>query len=95
MAGVIQIKAELNGDQSVDFTVSDNGKGIPVKNLKHVFDPFFTTRMGVGGSGLGLNIVYNMVTSTLGGTIVVKSEEGSQTTFSISMPLVAPPATKT
>ena len=95
MSGVIQVKAELVGDQSVNFTVSDNGKGIPVKNLKHVFDPFFTTRMGVGGSGLGLNIVYNMVTSTLGGTIVVKSEEGMRTTFSINMPLVAPPPTKT
>lgn len=55
-----------------------------------VFDPFFTTRMGQGGSGLGLYIVYNIVTSLLGGSIEVSSQPGRGTCFTIDLPLCAP-----
>ena len=90
MHGVVSISVTSDGNEKLVLTVSDNGKGIPKKNLHRVFDPFFTTRMGQGGSGLGLNIVFNIVTSTLGGSIEVSSEEGVQTMFTISLPLVAP-----
>ena len=51
---------------------------------------FFTTRMGQGGTGLGLNIVYNIVTSLLGGSIRVESEPGQGTVFILDLPLRAP-----
>jgi|GEM_PF-858323 len=66
---------------------SDNGAGIPPENLSKIFDPFFTTRRGAGGSGLGLNIVYNIVTQKLGGKLRVDSEIGKGTTFIMNLPL--------
>ena len=47
----------------------DNGKGISSEHEKKIFDPFFTTKRGQGGSGLGLHIVYNLITRQLGGTL--------------------------
>ncbi|MBT1445872.1 hypothetical protein KJI95_15305 [Shewanella sp. JM162201] len=74
---------------NVLLQVSDNGGGVTEENLGRIFDPFFTTKMGQGGSGLGLNIVYNIVTALLGGTIEVHSSaEGTQ--FNISLPINAP-----
>lgn len=74
----------------VVLTVADNGKGIPPEHLTKVFDPFFTTRLGQGGSGLGLHIVHNLVTGILGGQIRVFSGEGRGTQFVLRLPLVAP-----
>lgn len=88
--GTIQITARLDGDNRLELLVSDNGRGIPAAHLARVFDPFFTTRLGQGGSGLGLNIVYNLVTKTLGGTIDVSNLPDSGACFRIRMPLVAP-----
>ena len=68
----------------------DDGRGIPPGSLPKIFDPFFTTRRGEGGSGLGLHIVYNLVTQTLGGRIAVESELGLGTRFLIHLPLAAP-----
>ena len=51
---------------------------------RRAFDPFFTTRRGDGGTGLGLHIVYNLVTRRLGGRIVLVVEAGAGTTFRIS-----------
>jgi len=59
--------------------------------LKHVFDPFFTTRLGQGGSGLGLTICRNIVTGVLGGTLQVQSKVGSGSVFTIEFPLQATP----
>ncbi|XLM19966.1 ATP-binding protein, partial [Chromobacterium piscinae] len=70
--------------------ISDNGKGISPENLGRIFDPFFTTRRGSGGSGLGLNIVYNIVRQRLGGNIEVHSEVGQGTRFKLEMPCIAP-----
>jgi signal transduction histidine kinase len=78
------------GTDRVDIEFSDDGKGIPADNLKHVFDPFFTTRLGQGGSGLGLNITYNIIEGLLGGSIRVTSEPGQGTHFVIEIPLKAP-----
>ena len=74
----------------VELCFSDNGVGIPEENLQRIFDPFFTTKLGRGGSGLGLNIVYNIVTSVLGGKILVQSIEGKGASFMLTLPLKAP-----
>ncbi|WP_410498268.1 ATP-binding protein [Chitinibacter sp. S2-10] len=68
----------------LDF--SDNGAGISSALIDKIFDPFFTTKRANGGSGLGLNIVFNLVTQTLGGTIKVFSEQGKGTRFEMRIP---------
>lgn len=65
----------------------DNGKGMEETTLKKIFDPFFTTKRGQGGTGLGMHIVYNLVTITLGGQITCQSSPGNGTQFSIRIPL--------
>jgi PAS domain S-box-containing protein len=70
---------------SVEVKVSDNGIGIPQKYLSKIFDPFFTTKKTGEGTGLGLNIVYRIVTK-YGGTIDVESKEGSGTAFTLRFP---------
>jgi ligand-binding sensor domain-containing protein/signal transduction histidine kinase len=65
----------------------DDGRGIPPEHLARIFDPFFTTRMGQGGTGLGLNIAYNIVTSLMKGTIRVESAPGQGTAFILDLPL--------
>ncbi|MEG5062674.1 ATP-binding sensor histidine kinase [Microcoleus sp. B3-A4] len=66
---------------------SDDGQGIPPENLSKIFEPFFTTKRGQGGSGLGLHIVYNLVTQKLLGEIECKSEVGVGTKFIIKLPV--------
>ncbi|HEX5126189.1 MAG TPA: ATP-binding protein, partial [Rhodocyclaceae bacterium] len=70
----------------------DDGVGINPINLRKVFDPFFTTKLGQQGTGLGLNIVHNIVTGVLGGDITVDSELTQGTTFTLRLPLTAPRA---
>jgi signal transduction histidine kinase len=70
---------------SVEVKVSDNGIGIPQKYLNQIFDPFFTTKKQGEGTGLGLNIVYRIVTK-YEGTIEVESKEQVGTTFTIKFP---------
>jgi signal transduction histidine kinase len=82
---VIRIKSyQDNGSIVIEY--SDDGKGISEENLKNIFTPFFTTRRGTGGSGLGLSIVYNLVTGTLRGNIEAESVEGKGTDFRIVFP---------
>jgi len=87
--GKISIAVDLPDEATVRVRVSDDGKGIPSANIGRIFDPFFTTRRTAGGSGLGLHIVYNIVTGTLKGGIDVESAEGVGTTFSIVFPRIA------
>jgi len=70
----------------VELRFSDNGQGIPQENLPKIFDPFYTTMRGRGGSGLGLNIIHNLVTGPLQGNISVESQAGSGTTFIVRFP---------
>lgn len=84
--GKISISAKLNKN-GLNFIYKDDGKGIPKDNLLKVYDPFFTTNREAGGTGLGLNIVYNLVTINLKGTIECSSTEGVGTTFKISIPV--------
>ena len=78
-------------DAFVELTISDTGRGIPEEHLNHIFEPFWTTARGRGGTGLGLHIVYNIVTSHPGGTIVCRSTPDVGTEFKISLPVVAEP----
>lgn len=85
---VIKIQAYTSGGKLV-MKFSDNGAGISPDNLKRIFDPFFTTSRVDGGSGLGLSIVYNLVTTNLGGTISCHSVLMEGTTMTIIIPLEA------
>ena len=86
-AGLISISAERVGDDTVKIVIEDNGKGIPEENQDKVFDPFFSTRLGEGGTGLGLHIVHNIVTGVLAGTVELTSSENG-TRFEVKIPLV-------
>ncbi|MGH9011487.1 MAG: ATP-binding protein, partial [Acidimicrobiia bacterium] len=80
-------------DGGIRLRYSDDGRGIPDDVRQHIFDPFFTTRRTQGGSGLGLHIVYNLVTQRLGGTIAFASTAGKGTEFTIDIPAVSEEAT--
>ncbi len=88
--GKVWIGGRLLANERFELTVSDDGAGIPETFQSRIFDPFFTTKLGKGGSGLGLNIAYNVVTSVLGGEIAVTSSPGHGARFVIVAPLVAP-----
>jgi len=85
--GAIVISAGVVGDDSVRIVVADNGAGIAPENMGRIYDPFFTTKLGRGGSGLGLNIVYNIVYGVLRGKIEVESTLGAGTRFILTLPL--------
>jgi len=86
-----EIKSESDHQEPshVMFRYSDDGNGIPEKHLKKIFDPFFTTKRAKGGSGLGLHIIYNIVTHKLGGTIQCESTVGQGTTFTLTLAVEA------
>ncbi len=88
--GNIWISCARPTDDTIKIAFKDDGCGIPDANLGRVFDPFFTTRMGQGGSGLGLSIAFNIATGMLGGTLELASAQGKGTTFTVLLPRVAP-----
>lgn len=71
----------------ISFIYSDDGKGIEKDNLDKIFEPFYTTKRGCGGTGLGLNVVYNVVTQQYGGSIKCESIYGNGTAFIIEIPV--------
>ncbi len=87
--GTIRITAQLNSDDEVVLCHEDDGRGIPADLHDRIFEPFFTTRRGFGGSGLGLHLVYNIVTGRLNGSIEVKSRKGGGTLFVLRLPRVS------
>jgi signal transduction histidine kinase len=88
--GLMTITAEQTDHEGIKIHFSDNGNGIDETNINHIFDPFFTTKFGQGGSGLGLNVVDNIVHRILGGTVTVTSTVGQGTVFTIDIPVTAP-----
>lgn len=86
----IRIKAALVDHTHLRLEVSDDGSGMAASVLGRIFDPFFTSKLGHGGSGLGLHIVHSIVADMLAGTIAVASEVGVGTTFTIIMPCKTP-----
>jgi two-component system, NtrC family, sensor kinase len=89
LAGAIALAASEDGTNVV-LTVTDNGRGIEPENLSKIYDPFFTTQRGSGGTGLGLHIVFNIVTETLRGSIDCRSTPGLGTTFIVTIPVYIP-----
>ncbi|MBC7899235.1 MAG: PAS domain S-box protein [Saprospiraceae bacterium] len=84
--GTVTLSTGMNDAGEVKIVVSDTGEGISPENLKKIFDPFFTTK-GVGnGTGLGLAVTYGIVQEHAG-TIEVRSEQGSGTTFQLVFPV--------
>jgi PAS domain S-box-containing protein len=79
-------------DGGVVLEFMDNGVGMSPEHLDRLFEPFFSTKKGRGGTGLGMGIVENLVRKTLGGTLNVESELGVGTCFTLYLPLVAPPS---
>ena len=90
--GVITITAAAAAPDSVQLTVQDDGCGIPADRQARIFDPFYTTRLGQGGSGLGLHISHTAVTHILGGTLTVASTPGAGAVFTLLLPRQAPSA---
>jgi signal transduction histidine kinase len=88
-SGAIAISAKPRGSDDVEIIFSDNGVGMTPDVQRQAFDPFFTTRRNEGGTGLGLHIVYNLVTQQLGGRMMLDSRLGQGTTFRIIMPRAA------
>jgi len=88
--GTMRLVMARGGQHNVKMAFSDDGAGIPKADMQRVFDPFFTTKLGSGGSGLGLHIVYTLVTRVLGGKIQATSKEGQGARFDIQLPMKAP-----
>lgn len=86
-SGTITIRAIVEY-QDLIFIYEDDGKGIPSDNIRNVFQPFFTTKRGEGGSGLGLHIIFNLVTQRMRGKIEFNSTEGNGVRFTIRLPNV-------
>lgn len=85
-SGKISISCRQLKDK-VEIVFADNGSGISKDNLERIFDPFFTTNRHQGGTGLGLHIVYNLVTQKLRGSITVTSAPNEGTCFTLLLPL--------
>lgn len=75
--GVICIEVQ-DHEERISLSISDNGCGISSEYIDRIFDPFVTSARNTGGTGLGLNIVFNLVTGKLGGKIDVESSGGDQ-----------------
>ncbi|MBN2715031.1 MAG: hybrid sensor histidine kinase/response regulator [Deltaproteobacteria bacterium] len=83
--GTIAIQISAAGS-NISIECHDNGVGMAATVVENVFEPFFTTKRGRGGSGLGMHMVFNLVTQTLSGSIECKSDPGHGTRFSILFP---------
>jgi PAS domain S-box-containing protein len=91
--GTIDIKASAASTNDVEITFADDGCGMSPDVRRQAFDPFFTTRRHLGCTGLGLHIVYSVVTDRLGGRLRLKSEPGKGTDVTIMLPRWAPHGT--
>jgi PAS domain S-box-containing protein len=89
-SGTVDIQVRESGKDRVEIIFSDNGVGMSLDVRRRAFDPFFTTRRDQGGTGLGLHIVYNIVTNRLGGRLDLDSEPGGGTRIQIVLPRIAP-----
>jgi signal transduction histidine kinase len=93
VGGTVEITLTLEGTGEApgySITIRDFGKGIPPLHLPRVFEPFFTTGRGKGGSGLGMAIVYNLVTVQLHGSVEIASSVGEGTTVTLRLPATVP-----
>lgn len=84
--GEVLVSAQAVDTDQICLRISDDGRGIPAQHQASLFQPFFTTRRGAGGTGLGLHLVYNLVTQRLRGRIEFQTTEGQGTVFVIHFP---------
>lgn len=84
--GVLSISAELH-QEHLHLVFSDNGIGMSEEHLAQLFRPFFSTKIGQGGTGLGMAIVDNLVKKTLHGEIKVRSKLGQGSEFDLRLPM--------
>ncbi len=84
--GIININVEIK-DGFMYFIYKDNGKGIDIKAQKKIFNPFYTTTRNKGGSGLGMNIIYNLITQKFKGIIKIDSQPQEGVVFTIKIPI--------
>lgn len=89
-AGEVDIQVHGAGGDNVEVIFADNGCGMSLDVRRRAFDPFFTTRRDQGGTGLGLHIVYSIVTNRLGGRLSLDSAPGNGTRIQMILPRVAP-----
>jgi signal transduction histidine kinase len=89
-AGTVRLTVSEPDSKSISVTIEDDGIGMTEDIADQIFNPFFTTKFGQGGTGLGLHISYNAVANVLGGTLSVTSAPGTGSAFKITVPLVAP-----
>ncbi|HEV3372527.1 MAG TPA: ATP-binding protein [Xanthobacteraceae bacterium] len=89
-AGTLRLTARKLGTEQVEIEFADDGVGMNEEVQRRAFEPFFTTRRNRGGTGLGLHIVYTLVTRRLGGSLRLESAPGRGTVFRIRLPLAAP-----
>jgi two-component system, NtrC family, sensor kinase len=83
--GTVFLAFWVEGDR-LFLRYRDNGKGMDEPTLKRIYDPFFTTRRDLGGTGLGMHIVFNLVNQKLGGTIKATSTPGEGAEFLLDLP---------
>lgn len=88
--GTISIQVQASGSDDVEILFFDDGCGMSHDVRRKAFDPFFTTRRDQGGTGLGLHIVYSIVTNCLGGRLSLDSEAGKGTKIRLILPRMAP-----
>lgn len=84
--GYMIVNIQRNDDRLI-IQYADDGNGMPEEVAEKIFEPFFTTNRSRGGTGLGMHIVYNLVTQKLGGTIQCSSVPGRGTTFILEFPI--------
>lgn len=90
--GTVTIKVSSQQD-TLCLDYQDNGRGMDGLELEKLFDPFYTTKRGSGGSGLGAHIVFNLITGPLGGRVQVSSEPNQGLRLDIRLPIgLAPPS---
>ena len=88
--GMMSVRARSIGGGRIEIVFSDDGVGMTPDISRRAFEPFYTTRRGSGGSGLGLHIVWNIVVHRFGGTIRLTTASEAGTRFVMSIPLSAP-----
>ena len=82
----VSVSTRKIGDK-IEIKISDNGNGVPQKILDKIFQPFFTSKPAGQGTGLGLSLVYDIITKGHGGELRVETKEGEGSEFIISLPL--------
>ncbi len=87
--GRLKIGARREDADFISITFSDSSRGIPEAELKNIFEPFFYSKSGASGTGLGLSVTYALV-QEIGGDISVQSKLGQGTRFNIRLPLKMP-----